>query len=220
MNLVLLATTIVSLIVAAIASYIAWRVIREERRRSDERVSALSAAIYEEATQRPVDVGALLEETPAAPRSHRGVIAVGACAVAAVAGITLVAARSPKREPVRAHTAAPAANQPLELLALEHERDGSRLVVRGLLRNPANAAERDGVTAVVLLYNHAGATIGSGRAAVPVAKLAAGDTTPFVVAIERAEDVERFRVSFRTGTRVEPHVDHRAQAYAAKEVDR
>lgn len=219
MNLVLLATTIVSLIIASIASYIAWRAVREERRRSEERVAALSDAIYEEATQHPVDVSALLQDTPVLPRSHRGLVAIGACAVAAVAGITLVAARSPKREPVTTHTAAPAANLPLELLALEHERDGNRLVVRGLLRNPANAADRDGVMAVVMLYDHDGALLGSGRAAVPVAKLAGGDTTPFVVAIANAEDVERFRVSFRTATRLEPHVDHRAQT-GAKEADR
>jgi hypothetical protein len=211
MNMVLLATTIVSLIIASIASYIAWRVVREERRRSEERVAALSDAIYEEATQHPVDVSALLQDTPALPRSHRGWVAIGACAVAAVAGITLVAARSPKREPVTTHTAAPAANLPLELLALEHERDGNRLVVRGLLRNPANAADRDGVMAVVMLYDHDGALLGSGRAG--------GDTTPFVVAIANAEDVERFRVSFRTATRLEPHVDHRAQT-GAKEADR
>jgi hypothetical protein len=220
MNLVLLATTIVSLMIASIASYIAWRVVREERRRSEERVAALSDAIYEEAMQHPVDVSALVQDTPTAPRSHRSLMAIGACAVAAVAGITLVAARSPKREPAPTHTASPVANLPLELLALEHERDGNRLVVRGLLRNPANASDREGVTAVVTLYNHDGAVIGSGRAAVPVAKLAAGDTTPFVVAVADAEDVERFRVSFRTGTRLEPHVDHRAQTSAAKEVDR
>jgi hypothetical protein len=49
----------------------------------------------------------------------------------------------------------------------------------------------------------------TGRAPVPPAKLAPGATTPFVVTIPGAGDVDRFRLSFRTDARIEPHVDRR-----------
>ena len=48
MNAILLVVTGLSLLVAGFMSAIAWRMTREERRRSDARVAALSSAIYEE----------------------------------------------------------------------------------------------------------------------------------------------------------------------------
>ena len=62
-----------------------------------------------------------------------------------------------------APVAAPApAPVPLELVALGHERDGDRLTVRGVVRNPAAGAEIDGVTAVVFLFNRDGGFLASG----------------------------------------------------------
>ena len=45
MDILLLGITIVSLIVALVMSVTAWRVIRDEKRRSSARVAALSAEI-------------------------------------------------------------------------------------------------------------------------------------------------------------------------------
>src|SRR6185295_2231179 len=98
---------------------------------------------------------------------------------------------------------------PLELIALEHERDGDALVIRGLLRNPADAAERDGLSAVVLLLGAGGDVLATARAAVPAVRLGPGATTPFVVNVRGVADIDRFRLSFRTDARVEPHVDRR-----------
>ena len=212
MNVLLLAVTAVSVVVAVVSSTIAWRVTREERRRSDARVAALSHAIYDEGTTSSSTSTALFEDAPPATTdSYRRVAAIAAGVVIVLgAGMTFVTARS-TRHPAPA-SAAPVANAdvPLELLALEHDRDGDRLIVRGLVRNPVNGAERRGLSAFVLLYRADGRFLASGRAPVPLAVLAPGETTPFVVSVTGADDVERFRLSFRTNARVEPHVDRRA----------
>jgi hypothetical protein len=221
MNEILLVVTGLSLLLAGFMSAFAWRMSREERRRSDTRIAALSSAIYEDVDDEAELIASRLFEEPAASSTARfGVAAgVGACAVAAIAGLTLMAARSTHREPVRAAVARTQPSEaPLELLALEHERNGNQLTVRGMVRNPAEAAERDGLAAVVLLFGRDGTFISTGRAAVPAAKLVAGATAPFVVTVPGATDVDRFRLSFRTDARIEPHVDRRTHADADKDL--
>jgi hypothetical protein len=209
MNAMLLAVTGVSLLAAGFMSAIVWRMRREEWRRSDARVAALSSVIYDDNDDGP-SAGHLFQEPPASPAARHGVVAiVGACVVSAVAGLTMVAARGPHRAPARAAAARQSPDAPLELLALEHEREGDQLIVRGIVRNPPDAAARDGLAAVVLLFGRDGALITTGRAAVPARRLAPGATTPFVVNIVGASDVDRFRLSFRTDARIEPHVDRR-----------
>lgn len=210
MNALLLVVTFVSVVAAVVSSTIAWRVTREERRRSDARVATLSQAIYDDGATPSSPLAALFEEAPpAATRSYRVVAAIAACVILLGTGVTFVAARSARQPAQSAPTSAATAGVPLELLALEHERDGDRLIVRGLVRNPVNGAERRGLSALVLLYRSDGRFLTSARAAIPLATLAPGETTPFVVSVTDADDVERFRLSFRTGARVEPHVDRR-----------
>jgi hypothetical protein len=105
--------------------------------------------------------------------------------------------------------AAAPAPVPLELVALGHERDGDRLTVRGVVRNPASGAARDRVTAVVFLFNRDGGFLASGRATVESPTLPPGGESTFVVTIPGASDVGRYRVSFRTDDRILPHVDRR-----------
>ena len=78
-----------------------------------------------------------------------------------------------------------------------------------VLRNPASGKELGQLTAVVLLFNHDGGFVASGRAAVEAPKLEPGGETTFVITIPGAADVERYRVSFRIEDRVVPHVDVR-----------
>jgi len=233
MNVLLLVITVLSVAVACVASAIAWRVVRDERRRSEARVAALTDAIYEEATQRPVDVATLLAPSPAY-RSRYGFIAIGVCVVA---GIALLLSWGGPFRPAGAATPATLkgsayenssgpsrlsqklADAPLELVELEHERDGHRLIVRGLVRNPVNGAERDGLIAIVLAYSRTGDLLASGRAAVLQSKLSAGETTPFVVGVSGADNINRIRVSFRSASRIELHVDRRLHGNAAKDVD-
>jgi flagellar basal body-associated protein FliL len=103
----------------------------------------------------------------------------------------------------------PPTAMPLELIALGHERDGDRLTVRGIIHNPAAAAELDRLTAVVFVFNAEGGFSGSGRAAVESAALLPGAESTFVVTVTGVKDIARYRVSFRTDDRVVPHVDRR-----------
>jgi len=108
-----------------------------------------------------------------------------------------------------ANAAAPGDVVPVELLALGHDRDGDRLTVRGVVRNPSAGRAVDHMTAVVFLYNRDGGFLTSGRAAIDSTALLPGGESAFVVAIPGASDVGRYRVSFRTDDRVVPHVDRR-----------
>lgn len=102
-----------------------------------------------------------------------------------------------------------AAREPLELVALGHERDGNQLIVRGIVRNPASGVEVDKLTAVVFLFGRDGGFLTSGRAAVASPVLSPGGESTFLVTVPDAADVTRYRVSFRTDDQIVPHVDRR-----------
>ena len=106
------------------------------------------------------------------------------------------------------------AGAPLELVALEHDRDGDRFIVRGIVRNPAAAAV-SGLLAAVSVFGRDGGLIASGQAAVASPRLAAGAQTPFVVIVPDAADVDRYHLSFRTAAGVVPHLDRRAHGVLA-----
>jgi len=112
-------------------------------------------------------------------------------------------------QPAAASTPAHDDGVPVELLALGHDRDGGKLTVRGVVRNPSAGRAVDRMTAVVFLYNRDGGFLTSGRAAIESSALLPGGESAFVVVIPGANDVGRYRVSFRTDDRVVPHVDRR-----------
>lgn len=218
MTVILLIVTGVSLTLAGFMSAVAWQMTRDERRRSDVRVAGLASAIYEDAAgnEDPGAANLFADRRSSAMASNRVAAIVGACVIALVAALAM--SRSPQGS--RAGSVRPQSGSarlppgdsesaPLELIALEHERDGDALVIRGLLRNPPNAAERDGLSAVVLLLGTDGDVLATARAALPAARLGPGATTPFVVNVTGIADIDRFRLSFRTDARVEPHVDRR-----------
>jgi predicted permease len=214
-SITLVIVTVVSLIVAAIATAVAWVTVRDERRRAAARVAVLAAAIHDHddpAKPSSDEAPRGLFGEPAAETGTRFAIvgAVALVAVGAITGLVLLAESGSRARPAsrRAHVERPA-DVPLELVALEHERDESRLVVRGIVRNPPSAAQLNGLTAVVLVFSKDGAYIASERAPVAIAPLAPGAETPFVVMLPDADSVDRYRVSFRTGDHIVPHVDRR-----------
>lgn len=241
--LFLLLVTLISLLLAVIMSVIAWRVAREERRRSEARVAALAADIHESAPverdwdlRQPADVpvsnpaAGLFQTSQAERTSPRlaavvgiGVVVLGSAAAAILmlgngssaatahvaSGATAANATSPTTGATTRDAGAPTAPVPLELLALGHERDGDRLTVRGVVRNPSSGRQVDRVTAVVFLYNRDGGFLSSGRAALQSTALVPGGESDFVVMVPGAGDVGRYRVSFRTEDFVVPHVDYR-----------
>ncbi len=217
----LIAITSLSLILAAVMSAIAWRTSREERRRSDARVAALAAAIdggdleLRPRDARPVVVRPLFSPSGSVVSPRRqlaAVAALGVFVVGAAAAFVVVLSGGARPAPA----VGPSAIAPVELLALEHDRDGNRLTVRGIVRNPAAAVTIDGLAAVVSVFGPDGGLIASGRAAVAVPALTPGTEAPFVVAVPGADTVDRYRVSFRTDDRVVPHLDRRAPGVMAQ----
>jgi hypothetical protein len=96
----------------------------------------------------------------------------------------------------------------LELTALGHERDGDRLSVRGVVRNPSSTSTGP-LTAVVFAFDRDGGFVTSARAALDTPRLAGGGDSTFTVVVPHAERVVRYRVSFRSDAAVVPHVDKR-----------
>lgn len=222
--------TLIPLVVAAVMTLIAARVMLNERRRSAARVAALAADIRlgsrEAEPDAPIQDRTVLHEETApvmasdmfAPAERSSpqfklVPAVLALAVVAAIGLAVVSASYRATEKPSAQTAPaappPATPQALELLMLDHDRTGDHLIVRGIVRNPPRGSEVDHLTAVVLLFNQQGGFLTSGRAPVASPTLEPGAEGSFVITVPGATDVGRYRVSFRTDDRVVPHIDRR-----------
>jgi hypothetical protein len=228
----LLIVTLTSMLLAAIMSVIAWRIALEERRRSEGRIAALAAEIHgvttppvrvtrgpiEDLELRPAAASATRSDLfaqvqPAASRSRLAAsVAIGVFMFASVAALAIVLSAGSRSVANPVHAAAAVREMPLELVALGHQREGDRLTVRGVVRNPPSGGRLDSLTAVVFLFNHDGGFLASGRAAVESAPLGPGGESAFVVTVPGANEVERYRVSFRTDDRIVPHVDRRHES--------
>ncbi len=146
------------------------------------------------------------------------VAAISILAVGTAAALAVVLGTGPRTAPAKP-VAAPTTEidtLPLELVALGHDRDGDRLTVRGVVRNPAAGAPIDRLVAVVFVFNRDGGFVTSARAAVEVAALRPGSESPFVVTTAGTGDISRYRVSFRTDERVVPHIDKRDRSAMAR----
>ncbi len=209
---ILLAITILSLLLAAAASAIAWRAVRENRRRSAARVAHLSAIIgsADAANTNAVAVRELLgaSSRTGPPRTMLAVVGSAAVFVAAIA-LSLPNGRGADR-PAAAGVAEPVAHQPatLELRSLRDARGPlGELELTGVVHNPSDGATLEQVTAVALLFDRQGAFITSRRA--PLESGGTADAT-FRITVPDADDVGRYRVSFRTDDGVVPHTDRRS----------
>jgi len=157
---------------------------------------------------------------PAAPKQSW--IAVAAvCIVIALVAATVTARRSDTPTATEVVTApapkteapGPPAVVPISLKALTHARERSGdLTVTGTVQNPAGGAALDHLMAVVDAIDGADQVVATVTSGVDAPMLMAGDTTRFVVAIPRADDVARYRVRFRLrdGSAIE-HRDARAK---------
>jgi hypothetical protein len=198
--------TLVSLAVAAVMSLVAWRLVREERRRSDARISALAADIHEQGDTEPAARTAnAWDMVPVPFLLAAGVLVLGgALAVMLTAGSRTAAQSAAAAAPV-------ATAPPLELVSLGHELSGDRLAVRGVVRNPAGSAAVDQLVAVVLVFNHDGGFASSGRAIIDARTLASGGESAFTVDVPGVTDVGRYRVSFKVNERIVEHIDLRGR---------
>jgi flagellar basal body-associated protein FliL len=234
--MMLLLVTVISIALAALMGIVAWRIAGEERRRSEARIAALAVEIHA-ADSLPLRVAASdpIREPRAAAMSGSdlfagtsdvrtgarwpAVVAAGAFVVATAGALVVVlssgshATTHASNQQVAA-AKPPVAPVPLELVALGHERDGDRLIVRGVVRNPSSGAPVDRLTAVVFLFNREGGFLTSGRVMIDPSALSPGGESIFVVTVPGAADVGRYRVSFRTDDRIVPHVDRRVPVQA------
>ncbi len=230
MDIILIVITLLSLAVAGTMGVIAWRVARDERRRSEARVAALAADIRSSDVDVDLPLGTAvadattsgsmftyIQPATALPRLATVVLA-GVLVVGAGAALLVALGRSgdvtAESKPVagaaaESHSTTPPPTATLELVALGHERDRDQLTVRGIVRNPVNGSPVNQLTAVVLVYNRNGGFLTTGRALVQAPNLGPGGESTFLMTIPGAADVGRYRVSFRSEDRVIPHVDIR-----------
>jgi hypothetical protein len=99
--------------------------------------------------------------------------------------------------------------EPLELVALGHAREVSVLTITGTVRNPSSGSKLEGLTAVISLLDRQGALVSTKDVPLDYRALGPGEEAPFKVSIPDPGSIARYRVSFRAGTDVVPHVDRR-----------
>jgi hypothetical protein len=99
--------------------------------------------------------------------------------------------------------------EPLELVALGHAREVSVLTITGTIRNPSSGVKVEGLTAVISLLDRSGALVSTKDVPLDYRALGPGEEAPFKVSIPDPGSIARYRVSFRAGTDVVPHVDRR-----------
>ena len=98
---------------------------------------------------------------------------------------------------------------PVELLSLDHRRQGDYLTVSGSLRNPPAGRERTKLSVTATSLDRTGAIIGTGQTPLPVAALPPGGEAAFTIALPDADLIGRYRVSFMEDRSKLPHVDRR-----------
>ncbi len=142
------------------------------------------------------------------------VLGVGAVVVLGIgSSVIAISERNARLAQAVAHAGSPGA---LELVSLTHARDGQHLSIRGVVRNPARSDDVEDLAAVVYLFDRQGAFLGTSQAAIVQTVLAPGAESPFEVSLPDGTAVGRYRLSFRVGSRMLPHVDVRGAAEAPR----
>ena len=227
MDTTLVTVTILSMGMAAALSAIVWRLLREERHRSQARVEALRmAARLDSSTAgsepaggsvldgadtlqlvlRDEPVGAAQMFVEAARPSPWGNRLAVMAAIALVGTIVLLFALSSSGTPgsgsasakVRpSDSAANAVAAGLELLSLRDARTADALTISGMVHNPRTGSLLSRAAVTAYAFDDKGAFVASGRALLDVTALAPGDDSPFVVSVPVTEPVARYRIGFR-----------------------
>ena len=231
MNTILLLTTICAVAVAVAAGIALMLAYRQEQSRSEARVMALQQLAadgtdplapapiafddldtYEDADapSRPMFSG----DRESAPWGRRAIAAAAMACVVVIAGYLLLPRGG---EATAARAAASTTPAPLELLSLRHTSETGRLVITGLVQNPRGGAPLTRIVATAFLFAADGTFLASGRAPLDFSTLAAGDESPFVVAVPVTSAVARYRIGFRSEDgQVIAHVDRRAASTLAR----
>lgn len=230
MDTTLVTVTLLSLGMATALSVIVWRMLRDEKQRSEARIAALALMAARPASPPPSRLHTAPASTPTSgmfeehveesPWKNRlavmtalGLVLASVILFALAANTSTAPARSTAAAGAATHaaaTAGPAAG--LELISLRDSRQAGSLTITGLVRNPSQGAPLDRITVTAYTFDEKGSFLASGRALIDVTALAPGDESPFVVSVPVAETVARYRIGFRgEDGRVIAHVDKRQQ---------
>jgi len=227
MNGLVLFITLGSLALTAGMAVVVFRLLQEERRRSDARVEALSRMAAGTIWERDIPAFPPEPDTPEdrwsslADESLQDESLIGEAAQtaagtlfaepdmespwgprAAIAGglaacVLTIAALGMAWSSSSGPTAAPRPSTPLELVSLNHTQTATGLTVSGRVQNPGGAPQTQSLTATVFLFGSDGSFLTSGRAPLDVSSLRPGGESAFVVSIPVNGAVARYRVSFR-----------------------
>jgi hypothetical protein len=140
---------------------------------------------------------------------------LAAAALIVMLGGALIFLNTSASDEHEATVAEVAHTQPLELVSLGHARDARLLTISGAVRNPSTGAKLEGLTAVVSLLDREGALVSTKDVPLDYRALGPGEEAPFKVSIPDPGSIARYRVSFRAGTDVVPHVDRRSDTKLA-----
>jgi hypothetical protein len=237
----LIAVSVVSLALTSAMAFVTWRVLSLDRRREAARVAALvnladggsrqpADFILDKRSERRDDhtdssaqtIFAQAERPSPSGRRIVAVAAVAAVMALAVAALLFVSrSNGPgggnvQRAGLGARSGSVAttgttAPAPLELLSLRHERNGEKLTITGLVRNPQNGPRLERISAVAFVFDPSGTFVASERALVDFLVLSPGEESPFVVSVTAPGRIGRYRIGFRgEDGAVVGHVDHRA----------
>ena len=254
--------TLMALTMTVAMGVVTWRLVREERRRSAARLTALTAELQRQQStaagssssapavtaaagqeSRPSDRPAAEPRAPspidvtirssdgsssgggdvwpagdlfAAPAEETGgwsrrLAALGVAGVVLALLVSAVVLLSLDGE--RTQVTTTAAPAPVELLALEYQRQDGFLAISGLVRNPAGGTAASQLSVLAMAFDHAGVMVASSRAPLQIDTLLPGGESPFTISLP-GERASRYRVSFLIDDMTVPHVDRRATPVA------
>ncbi|MEI6670115.1 MAG: FxLYD domain-containing protein [Acidobacteriota bacterium] len=144
--------------------------------------------------------------------TRRLAVASGSVALVVMVAVGSAVVMGGQQRPVAPESKqAAGAGSSLELMSLDSARDGDRVTIRGLVKNPLTGHRVDGLQAVAFLFDRRGQYIGATSAVVAQGALAPGAESPFEVPLAAGGlQVGRYRLSFRVADTPVPHVDRRS----------
>ena len=105
---------------------------------------------------------------------------------------------------------------PVELLALNHEREDGVLAISGTIRNPLDGRVATHMIVLALAFDRDGVMVATQRAPLELETLPPGGESPFAISLP-ATRASRYRISFLIDETTVPHIDRRAAPTAEVE---
>ena len=97
---------------------------------------------------------------------------------------------------------------PVELLALNHEREDGLLAISGTIRNPLDGKVATHMFVLALAFDRDGVMVATQRAPLELETVPPGGESPFAVSLP-ATRASRYRISFLIDETTVPHIDRR-----------